>query len=146
MECYFLPFLLFIDILSWFAWYIYITTCSHIQQSRLESLYCATEISVAQFFSKLIFKNLLSNAQFQNEVQVKLKMHNFSSACAHEIKKLRYFSSVHCTRQISTHEKCHETQEIRNFMRVSNLYMPAAPQILAVMCDQCGIGMVKVNF
>jgi hypothetical protein len=24
--------------------------------------------------------------------------------------------------------------------------MPAAPQILAVMCDQCGIGMVKVNF
>ncbi|CAB4022606.1 Hypothetical predicted protein [Paramuricea clavata] len=63
---------------------------------RLETLYCATEISVAYFFAKCAsrranFKNLLSNAQFQNEAQVKLKMCNFSSACAHEIKIVLFF-------------------------------------------------------
>jgi hypothetical protein len=52
---------------------------------RLESLYCAPKISVHNFFSKCAsrhanFKNLLSDVQFQNEAQVKLKCAIFKRA------------------------------------------------------------------
>jgi hypothetical protein len=68
---------------------------------------------------------------------MKLKICNFSTVCAHEIKIALFFKHRLTARDKfnSAHDKCHKTQEIRNFMRVSNLYTPAQ-RILAVMCDQ----------
>ena len=51
---------------------------------RLESLYCATDISVVQLRNKgtQILKILLSDAQFENAARRKNILRNFSARCA----------------------------------------------------------------